>query len=190
MLANVTKSPIKKEPRYKEQKVRDREKFAEVIEKTDERTLCWVDQCGIDKHYHRRHGRALRGKRIYAHVAGKRYKRTNIIAGYLNGKIIAPFQYDGTTNSDLVEGWFENHLLPAIPKGTTIPIHNASFHRKDVLRDMVEDSACLLISLPTYSPDLTQIEHPFLANMKHHLLYYSKNFTSLDDVLVDFFQLK
>jgi len=64
----------------------------------------------------------------------------------MGGKVVAPFQYDGTTDSDLVEGWFENHLLPALPKGTTIPIDSASFHRKDILCDMAEDAGCHLIT--------------------------------------------
>jgi transposase len=170
--------------------VKDREKFTETIEKIDETTICWVDQCGVDKHYHRCYGRSLRGKRIYASVPGKRYKRTNIIAGYMNGKIKAPFQYDGTTDSDLVEGWFESYLLPVLPKGTTIPIDSASFHRKDVLRDIADDAGCHLISLPTYSPDLNKIEYAVWANMKNHLRYYSKFFSSLDDALMDYFQLE
>lgn len=164
--------------------------FAEVIKKIDESTICWVDQCGVDKHYHRKHGRSLRGKRIYASVPVKRYKRTNIIAGYLGGKVVAPFQYDGTTNADLVEGWFENHLLPAIPKGTTISIDSASFHRKSILRDIVEDSGCYLVSLPTYSPDLNKIEFAVWANMKNHIRNYSKYFSSLDDALLDYFRFK
>jgi transposase len=108
----------------------------------------------------------------------------------LNGKVITPFQYDGTTNSDLVEGWFENYLLPAIPKGTTIPIDSASFHRKDILRDIVEDAGCYLISLPTYSPDLNKIEHALWANLKNHLSNYSKFFFSLEDAMMDYFQFK
>ena len=83
--------------------MKNREKFEEAIEKTDKSTICWVDQCGIDKYYHRSHGRALRGKKIYADVPGKKYKRTNIIAGYINGKVVVPFQYEGTTDSNLVE---------------------------------------------------------------------------------------
>jgi transposase len=108
----------------------------------------------------------------------------------LNGKIIAPFQYDGTTDSDLAPGWFEQYLLPALPKGTTVPIDSASFHRKEVLRDIAESSECYLISLPTYSPDLNKIEHAVWANMKNHLRNYSKNFNSLDDALLDYFKFK
>jgi transposase len=162
----------------------------QAIDNIDNSTICWVDQCGVDKHYHRRYGRALRGKRIYANIPGRKFKRTNIIAGYLNGKIVTPFQYDGTTDSDLVEGWFEGHLLPSIPKGTTIPIDNASFHRKCILREIVEDSGNHLISLPTYAPDLNKIEHGVWANMKNHLRNYSKNFVTLEDVLLDYFQFK
>lgn len=180
----------KKEPRCKEQKVNDREKFAEAIKDLDENTLCWVDECGVDKHYHRNYGRSLRGKRIYASIPGKKYKRTNIIAGYLRGKVAAPFQYDATTDCDLVEGWFEQHLLKALPKGTTIPIDNAPFHRMDMLRDIVESAGCHLIALPTYSPDLNKIEHALWANMKNYLRNYSKNFSSIEDALSDYFQLK
>jgi len=190
MHVNATKLHIKKEPKYKEQKAIDREKFVEAIEQIDKSTICWVDQCGVDKHYHRRYGRSLRGKKIYAKVPGKKYKRTNICAGYINGKAIAPFQYDGTTNSDLIEGWFENFLLPALPKGTTIPIDNASFYRKDILRDIVEEAGCFLISLPTYSPDLNKIETALWANLKNHLRNYSKYFSLLDDVLMDYFQFR
>jgi transposase len=162
----------------------------QAIENIDNSTICWVEQCGVDKHYHRRYGRALRGKRVYANIPGKKYKRTNIIAGYLIGKIVAPFQYHGTTDSDLVEGWFEDHLLPSIPKGTTIPIDSASFHRKDILREIVEDSGSHLISLPTYSPDLNKIEPAVSANMKNHLRNYSKYFVTLEVSLLDFFRFK
>jgi len=108
----------------------------------------------------------------------------------MGGKVVAPFQYDGTTDSDLVEGWFENHLLPALPKGTTIPIDSASFHRKDILCDMAEDAGCHLISLPTYSPDLNKIEHALWANLKNHLCNYSKYFAVLDDGIADYFHFK
>ena len=146
--------------------------------------MCWVDQCGIDQHYHRSHGRALRGKKIYADIPGRRYKRTNIIAGYLDGKVVAPFQYDGTTDSDLVEGWFEEYLLKSIPKGTTIALDGASFHRKDILHDIVEGEGCGLNFLPTYSPDLNKIEYAVWANLKNHLRNYSKNFDTLEEALL------
>jgi len=162
----------------------------EAIGEIDDIAICWVDQCGVDKYYHRSHGRALQGKRIYASVPGKRFIRTNLTAGYLNGKIVAPFQYEGTTNSDLIEGWFEEHLLKAVPGGTTFAIDSASFYRKSILCDIVEESGNRLISLPTYSPDLNKIEYAVWANMKNHLRNYSKNFKSLNDALVDYFRFK
>ena len=108
----------------------------------------------------------------------------------MDGKPIAPFQYDGTTNSDLIEGWFEQYLLPALPKGTTIAIDSASFYRKDILRDIVEDAGCHLISLPTYSPDLNKIEYALWANLKNHLRYHSMYFSTIDEVIVDYFQFR
>ena len=143
----------------------------------------------MDEYYHRDYGRALRGEKIYGEVAGKKFQRTNIIAGYCNGKILAPFLYDGKADADLVEGWFETCFLNVVPKGSVIVIDNASIHKKDTLFDVVEEAGSMLIFLPKYSPDLNPIEH-FWANMKNHLRNYMKNFDSLLQALADYFSFK
>jgi transposase len=160
------------------------------INNLDKNTIVYVDECGIDEHYHRTHGRAPRGERIYADVPGKKYKRTKIIAGYYNGKAIAPFQYDGTTNAGLVDGWVETYLLNELPEKTTIVMDRASFHKESTIVDIVEDASCDLLFLPAYSPDLNPIEHALWANLKKYLRNYSKNYNLLEDALMDFFRLK
>ena len=127
--------------------------------------------------------------KVYGETAGRKYQRTNIIGGNCNGKILAPFQYDGTTDADLVEGWLETRLLPVIPKGAVIIMDNASPHKKNTLLDIVEEAVSKIIFLPKYSPDLNPIEH-FWANMKNHLRNYAKNFESLWQALVDYFRFK
>jgi transposase len=82
--------------------------------------------------------------KVYGEVAGRKFQRTNIIGGYCNGKILAPFQYEGTTDADLVEGWFEMCLLPVISKGSVIIMDNASAHKKNTLFDIVEEAGCTI----------------------------------------------
>jgi len=55
--------------------------------------------------------------------------------------------------------WVENFLLPALPKNSTIIWDNASFHKSQELRDILEEAGHTMIFLPPYSPDLNPIEH-------------------------------
>jgi hypothetical protein len=61
--------------------------------------MVYIDESGCDEYYHRDHGRAPRGERIYGEVAGRKYLRTNFIAGFCDNKVLSPFQYSGTTDS-------------------------------------------------------------------------------------------
>jgi len=156
----------------------------------DEATIVYVDESGIDEHYHRERGRAPVGEKVFGDIPGRKFQRTSIVAGLIDGKLVAPFQYSGTTDSALFEHWLENQLLPAIPTGSTIVLDRASFHRKSTLPEIVENRDCILLYLPAYSPDLNPIEHSLWANMKKFLRNYIHYYQSLSDALLDFFQFK
>jgi len=71
-------------------------------------------------------GRARRGERIYGEVLGWKYLRTNFIAGFCDNNVLAPFQYSGTTDSDLVEGglkpiFFQLYRKIRLSLRTTLP---------------------------------------------------------------------
>ncbi|MDR2505409.1 MAG: IS630 family transposase, partial [Oscillospiraceae bacterium] len=58
----------------------------------------------------REYGRAKRGEKVYGRISGRKFKRVNIVAGKCEGKILAPLQYGGTTDSAIFEAWFEHRL--------------------------------------------------------------------------------
>ena len=148
----------------------------------------YVDECGIDTYLYREYGYAPRGKKVSGRICGKKYKRCGIVAAQNNGKIIAPFQYSGTMDSELFEYWFKNQLLPALNKDAVIVMDNASFHSKKRLFSAVQKYGCHLIFLPPYSPELNPIEN-FWAWLKRHLKKFLHNFSSFDDALHASFQL-
>ena len=156
----------------------------------DKATIIYVDEGGIDEHYHRERGRAPVGEKVYGEIPGKKFQRTNIVSGIMNGKVIAPLQYSGATNSILFEYWMEYQLLPLAPKGSTIVLDRASFHRKSVLSVMVSNAGCFLEYLPAYSPDLNPIEWILWANMKEFLRNYMNDYQTLSDALMDYFRFK
>ncbi len=99
---------------------------------------------------------------INARISGRKYARTGIVAAKLGGKIIAAKKYNGTMNHKLFEDWFENMLLPELPKGTVIVMDNASFHRKKQMPLLAQAYGCKLIFLPPYSLELrTRIHKRF-----------------------------
>jgi len=87
------------------------------------------------------------------------YVRVGVVAALMGKEIIAPCRYDGTMDYELFEDWFENNLLPALPKGTVIVMDNGSFHRKEQLYCLAQKRECFLIFLPPYSPPRNPIQH-------------------------------
>lgn len=150
--------------------------------------IAYVDECGIDTYLYREYGYAARGQKVVGRISGHRYKRCGIVAAQMNGKILAPLQYDGTMDSSLFEFWFSNQLLPTLDNGCVIVMDNASFHRKSRLVSIAQEAGLILIFLPPYSPEFNPIEH-FWAWLKRHLRSILHASLSFDQALFDTFQL-
>ncbi|MDR0679539.1 MAG: hypothetical protein LBF42_00640 [Puniceicoccales bacterium] len=75
----------------KEKNVRTTRRAVPVDKKED---IVYVDKSGIDRHLHRRNARSAKRKKVFGFVAGKKFHRRNIVAGYVNGKIIAECIYN------------------------------------------------------------------------------------------------
>ena len=90
--------------------------FRRELEKLDDRTVFYLDECGVDHRLYREYGRSPRGERIYQAVAGKRRERTSIIAASQHNKLVAPLVFQGHCNTEVVEVYFEQVLLPVLPR--------------------------------------------------------------------------
>ena len=137
-----------------------------LVESLIGREVYYLDECGVDHRLFRELARALRGEKIYQSVSGSRRGRTSIISASQNSKLVAPFIFEGSCNSDVVDVYFEKVLLPQIPKGSIVILDNASFHKSPTTKKLVESAGCELLFLPTYSPDLNPIEHIWAAFKK------------------------
>ena len=117
----------------------------------------------MDHRLYREYGRAPRGERIYQAVAGKRRERTSIISASQHGKLVAPLVFQGNCNTEVVDTYFAQVLLPVLPPGSVIVLDNARFHQSPTTLKLVEAPGCILLFLPPYSPDLKPIEHLWAA---------------------------
>ena len=120
--------------------------------------VVYVDEAGIDNREDYPYGYCKVGQRFQALKCGKRTERISWIAALEQGKLIAPLTFAGACNRGLFEMWLEECLLPKLQPGSVIVIDNASFHRSQVIDELVAQAGCEIWYLPPYSPDLNKIE--------------------------------
>ncbi len=113
---------------------------------------------------------------------GKRYKRTNVIAGYVNRRCIAPFTFTTTCNSEVFNQWIEEKLIHQLEPGQIVIMDNAKFHKDKRTKELIEGAQCQLLYLPAYSPDLNPIEK-YWSKMKSWLRENRQKFNNLIDAL-------
>ena len=94
--------------------------------------------------------------------------------------------FNGSCDTLLFETWVEQFLIKELKCGQVVIMDNASFHKSQRTRELIESVGCALIFLPPYSPDLNPIEK-FWANMKRWIKQQIPSFNKLYDVICAFF---
>lgn len=125
----------------------------------------YLDESGINQYLHRQYARSARGQKVFGEIAGKRFARQSVISALQDKKFLAPMCFEGTCNTRVFNVWLKQELLPYLRAGQVLILDNASFHKSEETRRLVESCGCKILFLPPYSPDLNPIEK-FWANMK------------------------
>jgi transposase len=139
----------------------------------------FVDESGLNRYYRRAYARAKRGMRVCGKKSGRKFARTNIIAGVHENKHLAVRCYNHSTTADFFEEWFEWELLSVVPERSIIIMDNASFHRKGRLFEIAAKYNVAVVFLPPYSPEFNLIEKSW-ANLKRWLIDNTSRFPSLE----------
>ncbi len=150
--------------------------------------IVYIDESGIEGGAVRDRGWGKKGVALTSKKSGRYYLRTNIVAGYVNKKAIAPLVFYGSCDTELFESWVEQFLTKELVTGQVVVMDNATFHKSQRTRRLIEKAGCKLVFLPPYSPDLNPIEK-FWANMKRWIKSHILEFDKIYDAIVSFFQI-
>ena len=104
------------------------------------------------------YGWCERGDRFEALKSGRRGTRINMIAGYCERQLIAPFTVEGACNRTVFETWIETCLVPTLVPGQVVIIDNATFHHGGCIEALITAAGCCLLYLPPYSPDFNGLK--------------------------------
>jgi transposase len=167
---------------YRERDEDKRQAFLHQIAKILKSEVLYVDESGVDEFAYREYGWAPKGDKAYGEISGKRYARESFIAAKSDSKIIAPFCFTGTCDTDLFNAWLENMLKPCLCPGQVIVMDNASFHKSEKTKSIIESAKCTLLFLPPYSPDLNPIERVW-ANLKKKIKQIVHEFETLGEAI-------
>ena len=165
-----------------------RAEYQGLIKDISPKRLVYIDESGIEMTVCKDRGWGKKSEKLVGKRSGKYYERTNIIAGYVNHKSIAPMVFNGTCNTNLFKTWVEEFLIKELKPGQFVVMDNAAFHRSHKTRELIESVGCKIIFLPPYSPDLNPIEK-FWANMKRWIKQNISQFLLMFDAISAFFKM-
>lgn len=144
----------------------------------------YVDESGFCAKSYCPYGWGPRGKEVYGDRPQNTRPRTNLLAAKNGKKLIAPCLIQGSVDSEVFNAWFKKHLIPSLPARAVIIMDNASFHKKNVLAEMVKSTGHRLLFLPPYSPDFNPIEQDFAIIKK--IRQYSSPDIPLDKIIAEY----
>ena len=165
-----------------------RTEYLKWIENISADKLVYIDETGIELASCKDRGWGKKNRLLVGKKSGKYYERTNIVAGYVNKKAVAPLVFNGSCNTNLFETWVEKCLVKELVPGQFVILDNAAFHKSQKIKDLIESAGCHLIFLPPYSPDLNPIEK-FWANMKRWIKDKIDTANNLYEAIQSFFYL-
>ena len=153
------------------------------VAKKGMKNVVYLDESGFDpSQNYRDSGWAKIGQKIYGERSGKRWLRTSLLMAQNGKKWLAPMLFGGTCNTKIFNAWLEKFLIPELRPNQTIIMDNASIHKSQKTRQLIENAGHNLLFLPPYSPDFNPIEQSF-GVLKKRLKFAQKG-TTLDDLLI------
>jgi len=169
--------------RNNEKTINLRQAYCETYALWDEDSLIFVDEFGISCSTRVKYGRSEKGTTPRKSVRTIRSKNISVSAAIMKNKVITfKIQDRPYTGESFFE--FINNLCATLINtqitSAKIIMDNASIHKGERVRELLEQKGFQLVFLPAYSPQLNPIEEVF-GKWKH--LIKIENCSTIEDLM-------
>ena len=126
--------------------------------------LVFIDESGFALDLYRRYGWGIGGGRLYEEVPVNTGVNRSVVGAYSLPSSENPtglwalWQKLGSWTREYFEIFLSEGLLPLLPRGSVLVLDNASIHKGDEVKRLVQEAGSSLLYLPPYSPDYSPIE--------------------------------
>jgi transposase len=131
--------------------------LAEVVEFPGDK-LVFIDGSGSQRGIQRRLAWTKRGRRGVFECLRNRGTNTTILSAFnLNG-IVATICGEGATTQEVFASFLELVLLPELPAGALLVMHNLGVHQAPSVKDLLAARGVRVLPLPPDSPEPNPVE--------------------------------
>lgn len=127
-----------------------------------------MDEFGSNLDLSRRYARAPKGERAVATIPRNTPVNTTTISSMTTAGMGPALIVEGGVTQRIFETYLAEVLGPTLQPGQIVLVDNLSAHKSARAQTIVQAKQCLLLFLPTYSPDYSPIELAF-AKVKEYL---------------------
>lgn len=181
--------------RYKERSEEKREQFEQELEQikkkqkeTNKGNIIYIDESWIDHNEIKNRSWSPIGKPILSEQYGYKYKRTTLIAWVKWDTVLSPMRFEWSTDTEIFNIWIEKYLSNELHAGDVVVLDNASFHKSEKTKILIEKKGAKILYLPPYSPDFNPIEN-YWALLKLHVRKHNSSFDIFYKILDDFLKI-
>jgi transposase len=134
--------------------------FDQTMADVDAQHLIFVDETGATTAMTRTYGRAPAGERVGATAPGA-WRNVTFIAALRPTAVVAPFAFEGATDTLAFQTYVEGVLVPELQPGDVVVWDNLAPHKNAQVIHAIEAAGARVQPLPPYSSDKTPIEEMF-----------------------------
>lgn len=158
-VASAEPAAKKKSFHASERDERKRRAFRRKATKWEVKKLVFIDEMGSNIALARRYGRAEPGVRVVDHIPSARGENVSTLGALALNGVRTAVSLPGAIDGETFLFFVQQVLTPTLSPGEIVLMDNIPTHKVAGVQEAIEAVGARVEYLPSYSPDLSPIEH-------------------------------